>query len=64
MWFDVVYNKPEYFRINKRAIGFDLDQLRQTIEKGMEPLEALGIGGMNTRGMGRVRVLNLEVNEP
>lgn len=63
MWFDVVYNKPEYFRINKKAIAFNLDQLRQTIEKGMEPLEALGIGGMNTRGMGRVRVLNLEVSE-
>jgi CRISPR-associated protein Cmr4 len=62
MWFDVVYNKPEFFRINNKAIGFNIEELRQTIEKSMGPLEALGIGGMNTRGMGRVRVLNLEVS--
>jgi len=64
MWFDVVYNRPEFFRINNKAIGFNIKELRQTIEKGMCPLEDLGIGGMNTRGMGRVRVLNLEVSAP
>lgn len=63
MWFDVVYNRPEFFRIDNKTLGFDIKELRQTIEKSMGLLEALGIGGMNTRGMGRVRVLNLEVSE-
>ncbi|MCX7682949.1 MAG: type III-B CRISPR module RAMP protein Cmr4 [Anaerolineae bacterium] len=30
-----------------------------TVQKGLELFESLGIGGMNTRGMGRLRVINL-----
>jgi len=77
MWFDVIYNKPEYFRIDgdkeieltkpegyynplgnsktEDQIGF----MAFNVEKGLKYLEALGIGGMNTRGMGRLRILNV-----
>lgn len=56
MWFDVVYNKPEYFRINGQAITVDV---QAKVKKGLAYLETLGVGGMNTRGMGRLRLLNL-----
>lgn len=65
MWFEVVYNKPEYFRINGQEIKNDNGQnadagwIRGNVEKGLKYLETLGVGGMNTRGMGRLRVLNI-----
>lgn len=34
--------------------------VRKVVEKGLQLIEHLGIGGMNTRGMGRVRVLKLD----
>jgi CRISPR-associated protein Cmr4 len=74
MWFDIVYNKPEYFQIKvpKEASpeseeyeiqhGKASDQgwtwVRDNVEKGLTLIEHLGIGGMGTRGMGRVRILN------
>jgi CRISPR-associated protein Cmr4 len=77
MWFDIVYNKPDYFKINAdKAISLSepvnyLDPLRTpslkdqigfmafNVEKGLNYFEALGFGGMGTRGMGRMKVLNL-----
>lgn len=77
MWFDVVYNDPDYFRIGAdKAIALieptDYhDPLRNpggedqvgymvfNVEKGLAYLEHLGVGGMNTRGMGRFRILNM-----
>lgn len=77
MCFDVVYNNPEYFRINgDKAIDLTepanyLDPLRNpeekdqvgylafNVEKGLAYIEHLGVGGMNTRGMGRLRILNM-----
>jgi len=69
MWFDVIYNKPEYFRINgnksieynKKGNGEGWKWLKENVEKGLAYLETLGLGGMNTRGMGRMRILNREV---
>ena len=37
----------------------DIDKVRSTVENGLKLFEFLGVGGMNTRGMGRLRVLNL-----
>ncbi|GIV84814.1 MAG: type III-B CRISPR module RAMP protein Cmr4 [Candidatus Roseilinea sp.] len=37
----------------------DPDKVKDTIKNGLKLFESLGIGGMNTRGMGRLRVLNL-----
>ncbi len=39
----------------------DVDKLKTTVASGMELFESLGIGGMGTRGMGRLRVLELRV---
>ena len=64
MWFEVVYNKPEYFRINGQEIkkddgkNADAGWVRGNVENGLKYLETLGVGGMNTRGMGRLKVLN------
>lgn len=74
MWFDVVYNKPEYFQIkvpkeaspeseeheiqHGKASGQGWTWVRDNVEKGLTLIEHLGIGGMGTRGMGRVRILN------
>ncbi|HEO66199.1 MAG TPA: type III-B CRISPR module RAMP protein Cmr4 [Spirochaetes bacterium] len=77
MWFDVIYNDPDYFRIGgdkKIALSEPAsyrDPLRNpekkdqvgymafNVEKGLAYLEHLGVGGMNTRGMGRLRILNM-----
>jgi CRISPR-associated protein Cmr4 len=77
LWFDVIYNKPEHFRINGNtpialespkkysdplrspSITDQMGYVAFNVEKGLRYLEALGVGGMNTRGMGRLRVLNL-----
>ncbi len=65
MWFDVVYNKPEYFRVDGKeivinpAIKADVNWVNSNVEKGLAYLEHLGVGGMNTRGMGRLRILNM-----
>ncbi|WP_295102296.1 RAMP superfamily CRISPR-associated protein [uncultured Candidatus Kuenenia sp.] len=72
MWFDVVYNKPEYFRINGQELkknndssadtekdngsSAGTDWIKSNVEKGLRYLESLGVGGMNTRGMGRLKV--------
>ncbi len=37
----------------------DIDKVKSTVNNGLKLFETLGIGGMNTRGMGRLRVLNL-----
>lgn len=37
----------------------DVERVKATVANGMKLFESLGIGGMNTRGMGRLRVLNL-----
>ena len=62
MWFDVIYNKPEYFMIDGKIImknhieKTDVNWIQENVEKGLGYIESLGIGGMNTRGMGRTRV--------
>jgi len=76
MWFDVLYNRPEYFRIDgikeinlKEPNNYQDPFLRDkndqvgrmafNVENGLSYIEFLGIGGMNTRGMGRMKVLNV-----
>jgi CRISPR-associated protein Cmr4 len=66
MWFDVVYNKPEYFKINGadnirhgKSNGNGWEWLEANVRKGLTYLKDLGVGGMNTRGMGRMKVLNI-----
>jgi len=64
--FDVIYNSGKYFRIGGKELktegGGDVSVqwVKTQIEKGLKLFEILGIGGMGTRGMGRLKVLNLE----
>ncbi len=37
----------------------NLEKVKETVRNGLNLFESLGIGGMNTRGMGRLRVLNV-----
>lgn len=69
MWFDVVYNYPEYFRIRQnggdqpirhgQAHGNGWKWIEKNVVKGLAYIESLGVGGMGTRGMGRMKILNL-----
>jgi CRISPR-associated protein Cmr4 len=66
--FEVIVKDPEYFQVtdgqgdrkkplqnnNRKATVLG------TLKSGLTLFEALGVGGMNTRGMGRLRVLNLQ----
>jgi CRISPR-associated protein Cmr4 len=61
MRFDVVYNNPEMFRNGE--IALKLDDVIQTVETGLADFAMLGVGGMNTRGMGRLTVLNLSADK-
>jgi CRISPR-associated protein Cmr4 len=64
--FDVIYNSGKYFRINDRELKTEGNGdvgtrwVKAQVEKGLKLFETLGIGGMGTRGMGRLKVLNLE----
>ncbi len=69
--FEVNYNNPQNFRINGKQIMIndpnisekkpaDMKWVKNQVEAGLRLFEDLGIGGMNTRGMGRIRILNFE----
>jgi len=64
--FEIVYNSGKYFRVGgaelKAECGGDvgIQWVKTQVEKGLKLFEILGIGGMGTRGMGRLKVLNLE----
>ncbi|MBT1279458.1 RAMP superfamily CRISPR-associated protein [Thermoanaerobacter sp. CM-CNRG TB177] len=64
--FDVVYNSGKYFNIGGQELKTEGDGdvgiqwVKAQVEKGLKLFETLGIGGMGTRGMGRLKVLNLQ----
>ncbi|ACR79964.1 type III-B CRISPR module RAMP protein Cmr4 [Kosmotoga olearia] len=64
--FAIIYNSGKYFKVGgeelKTEDGGDvgINWVKVQVEKGLKLFEILGIGGMNTRGMGRMRVLNFE----
>jgi len=64
--FGVIYNSGKYFRVGGQELktedGGDvgIQWVKAQVEKGLKLFEILGIGGMGTRGMGRLKVLNLE----
>ena len=59
-WFSITYLNPEFFRINGQRPSPEINEeeitVQEVVEKGLAQFEHLGIGGMNTRGMGRMRV--------
>lgn len=64
--FEVVASDPKFYSINGRPLNGDAKnkKVEETVRKGCALFETLGIGGMNTRGMGRLKVLNLEGGGP
>lgn len=58
LW-DVTCRNPGHFRIGQAAVQAvtSIDEVRNVVGTGFPYLEALGIGGMGSRGMGRLRVL-------
>lgn len=76
IWFEIVYSKPEYFHIkvptsdgtdftdmeikHGKKSGQSWTWVRDNVEKGLSLIEHLGIGGMGTRGMGRIKILKKE----
>jgi len=76
--FDVVMSAPKYYCINgqvplsNRSCSDeqetqpeqnDITAVRSVVEQGLHLFQSLGVGGMNTRGMGRLKVLGLENGE-
>jgi len=51
-WFDVTYENPQNYELSE-----SLELVIGTVEKGLEPFSALGIGGMGTRGFGKIDVI-------
>lgn len=64
--FDIIYNSGKYFRVRGKELKTEgngdvgTSWVKTQVEKGLKLFEILGIGGMGTRGMGRLKVLNLE----
>ncbi len=61
LYFEVVISDPKFYQINDQQplnTG-GKQQVIDTAQQGLTLFEFLGVGGMNTRGMGRLRVLNL-----
>ncbi len=59
LW-DVTCRNPSHFRIGQAVVEAvaSIHAVRDVVRTGFPYLEALGIGGMGSRGMGRIRVLN------
>ena len=62
-YFDVVYQKPEHFGLSIEVNGrSNLEAIIATVETGFELFESLGVGGMGTRGFGKLRIFGLDKN--
>ena len=62
LFFEVVISDPQVYEINGRkplSNSGSRDTVKNTVEIGLGLFEYLGVGGMCTRGMGRLRVLGL-----
>lgn len=55
-WFDIIFNNPLNFDVKN---SMNINEIENTVENGLKLFEILGIGGMQTRGFGRLRILNL-----
>ncbi|RJO67599.1 MAG: type III-B CRISPR module RAMP protein Cmr4 [Myxococcales bacterium] len=57
--FEVLYADPSHFKVNRKKITMSREEVRGHVQEGLEMLDVLGVGGMNTRGFGRLRVVDL-----
>jgi len=64
-YFDVIYNSGKFLKIGNKELRTDGNEdvgtawVKSQVEKGLKLFETLGIAGMGTRGMGRLKILNL-----
>jgi len=64
LYFEVVVSDPKFYKIGNQTPlqnNGGKQKVIETVEKGLTLFASLGVGGMNTRGMGRLKVLNLKV---
>lgn len=59
LWFPIRYLNPEKFQVAKGDVSLEWENMQRSVEKGIKLMEILGVGGKGTRGMGRVRCLNM-----
>lgn len=60
LYFEVVISDPMYYKIKGQTpLNGEKKKVIQTVNNGLALFEILGVGGMSTRGMGRLRVPNL-----
>ncbi len=52
-WFDVIYQNPKNFQLNE----WNTELIIKTVEDGLKLFEFLGVGGMGSRGFGRLKVI-------
>lgn len=64
LYWEITCKNPAHFRIGNEPVKAvqDIDSVYKTVAGAHPYLEALGIGGMSTRGMGRLRVLERPEN--
>ncbi|MBI4337017.1 MAG: type III-B CRISPR module RAMP protein Cmr4 [Chloroflexi bacterium] len=63
LWSEVVFSKKEFFKVGKAEITLTDDKIKESVWRGLELMEHFGVGGMSTRGMGRLRLLRLKPQE-
>ena len=57
-WFDLVANDPKKFNVDPSSEINSPQRVIKEVEKSFKYFENLGIGGMQTKGFGRLRILN------
>lgn len=57
--FSIIYNNPQLYLLNNKPLSHDIEWVEGNVQKGLRYMEFMGIGGMGTRGMGRMRILSL-----
>ena len=55
-WFEVRVEDPKFFRIGKDKKQITADKLEEKVDLALKDMETMGVGGLNTRGFGRLRV--------
>ncbi len=60
LWFDVVIANPQLNPVQGEAIPYSFDDIERVTDDGFKLMRHLGLGGMNTRGLGRARITIVE----
>lgn len=62
LYWEIVCKNPNHYRVSSQEVSLaSAEDVYKITQKAQPFFEHLGIGGMGTRGMGRIKVLGLEV---